>query len=301
MDDRIDLNAVAVFVRIVKSGSLSAAARFLKMPKTTVSKRLALLEQSLGVALITRTTRKLHVTDAGRAYFEHCQLAMRGLEQARVEVSSSRDHPSGKLKIAAPVDIAHCVLPKVIDAFVARHPGVTVDLRVSNTVVDFLDEGIDFAVRAGPMRDSSFVGRPFIELTTNVYASPDYLRRNKGALRPQDLSSTDFIAFGEVRHVELVRGRSTMKVDVHPKVVVDDLETVKRLIAIGTGVGWLPDFLAHADAARLVPAVPTWRAKPVGQVHFLSANPKHPSASVRAFVALAIEMLPSIVRGEGYR
>ena len=301
MDNQIDLNAVAVFVRIVEAGSLSAAARFLKMPKTTVSKRLATLEQSLGVALITRTTRKLHVTDAGRSYFERCKDAMRSLEQARVELSSSREHPSGKLKIAAPVDIAHCVLPKVIDAFVARHPGVTVDLRVSNRVVDFLDEGIDLAVRAGPMRDSSLVGRRFIELSSNVYATPDYLRRHKGPLRPQDLSSADFIAFSEMTSFDLVSGRSSVKINVHPKVTVDDLQTVKNLIALGTGVGWLPDFLAQADDARLVPAVPEWRARSGGQVHFLFANPKHPSASVRAFVTLAIEMLPSILRGATHR
>jgi DNA-binding transcriptional LysR family regulator len=298
MDNRIDLNAVAVFVRIVEAGSLSAAARFLEMPKTTVSKRLATLEQSLGVALITRTTRKLHVTDAGMSYFERCQSAMRGLEQARVELSSSSEHPSGKFKIAAPVDIAHCVLPRVIDAFVARHPGVTVDLRVSNNVVDFLDEGIDLAVRAGPVRDSSLVGRRFIELTANVYASPDYLRRRKGALRPQDLSSADFIAYSTMRRLELLRGRSSVKIDVNPTVVVDDLQTVKELVALGTGVGWLPDFLAQTDGAGMVPAVPGWHARPVGEVHFLFANPKHPSPSVRVFVALAIEMLPSILRSQ---
>lgn len=296
MDNQVDLNAVAVFVRIVEEGSLSAAARFLKMPKTTVSKRLAMLEQSLGVALITRTTRKLRITEAGKAYFERCRDAMRRLEQARVEASSSREHPAGQLRIAAPVDIAHCVLPKVIDAFVARYRGVTVDLRVSNEVVDFLDEGIDLAVRAGPMRDSTLVGRRFIELTANVYASPDYLRRYRAALRPQDLSSADFIAYAAMRRLELVRGRSSVKVDVNPTVVVDDLQTVKELVALGTGVGWLPDFLAQTDGAGMVPAVPGWQARPVGEVHFLFANPKHPSPSVRAFVALAIEMLPSIFR-----
>ena len=130
MDNDIDLNAVAVFVRIVQAGSLSAAGRSLKMPKTTVSKRLAALEEALGVALITRTTRKLHVTEAGKAYFAHCQDSVRRLEQARVEVASAREHPSGTLKITAPVDIAHTVLPKVIGAFVARYPSVKVELVI---------------------------------------------------------------------------------------------------------------------------------------------------------------------------
>lgn len=297
MDNRIDLNAVAIFVRIVETGSLSAAARTLHIPKTTVSKRLAVLEAALGVALITRTTRKLRLTEAGKAYFEHSQAAVRRLEQARVEMSSARERPSGLLKITAPVDISHTVLAKVTDAFVLRYPGITVELLVSNRVIDFLGEGIDLAVRAGAMRDSGLVGRRFMELTSNLYASPEYLRRHKVPLQPQDLSSADFIAFTGMRRLCLVRGRSSMKVNVKPRVIVDDLETVKELVTLGTGIGWLPDFLAQTGSGKLLPAVPEWHTNSAGDVHFLYANPKHPSTNVKAFVALAIEMLPSILRG----
>ena|SRR5271165_5292677 len=295
MDDRIDLNAVAIFVRIVETGSLSAAARMLKIPKTTVSKRLADLENALGVALITRTTRKLHITEAGKAYFGHSQAAVRRLEQARVEIGSAREHPSGLLKVTAPVDIAHTVIAKVTDAFVVRYPGVKVELLVSNRVVDFLGEGIDLAVRAGTMRNSSLVGRRFIELTSNVYASPEHLRRYKAPLQPQDLPSVDFIAFTGMQRFDMIKGRISVKVNVKPRVIVDDLETVKELVTLGTGVGWLPDFLAQTDTGRLLLAVPEWHARTAGQVHFLYANPKHPSVNVKAFVALALELLPTIM------
>jgi DNA-binding transcriptional LysR family regulator len=297
MDNQIDLNAVSIFVRIVETGSLTAAARTLQIPKTTVSKRLAALERALGVALITRTTRRLNVTEAGKSYFEHSQAAVRRLEQGRVEMASAREHPSGHFRITAPVDIAHAVLPPVIDAFVKRYPEVRIDLLVSNRVVDVLGEEIDLAIRAGAMRDSSFVGRRFIELSSNLYASPEYLRRHKAPLRPADLSSADFIAFSEMQRFFLVKGNTSVKVSEKPKVLVDDLETVKALVTLGTGIGWLPDFLAHSDASRLVPAVPGWKAKSAGQVHFLYANPKHPSVNVKAFVALALELLPSVMRG----
>lgn len=298
MDNDVDLNAMAVFVRIVETGSFSAAAQSMKMPKTTVSKRLATLEEALGVALITRTTRKLHVTEAGRVYFGHCQESIRRLEQARLEVTSVRGHPSGLLKITAPVDIAHTLLPKVIHAFVARYPSVKVELLVSNQIVDFLAEGIDLAVRAGAMRDSSFVGRRLIELTANVYASPEYLRRRKAPLQPKDLSSIDFIGYrGTQRSFYMVKGHSSAKIHVNPKVIVDDLETIKELVALGTGVSWLPDFLAQTAAGKIVPAVPGWRAKSVGQVHFLYANPKHPSTNVKAFIAVTMELLPSLLQG----
>jgi len=297
MDNRIDLNAVAIFVRIVETGSLSAAARMLNMPKTTVSKRLADLEESLGLALITRTTRKMRPTEAGKTYFEHSQAAIRRLEQARLEMSSARDRPSGRLRITAPVDISHTVMAKVTTAFVRRYPGVTVELLVSNRVVDILAEGVDLAVRAGAMRDSGLVGRRFMELTSNLYASPEYLRRHKAPLQPQDLPPADFIEFSGMQSLNLVKGRSTVKINVKPRIIVDDLETVRELLILGTGIGWLPDFLAQADAGKLLPAVPEWRAKSAGDVHFLYANPKHPAVNVKAFVTLAIEMLPSILHG----
>jgi DNA-binding transcriptional LysR family regulator len=100
-----------------------------------------------------------------------------------------------------------------------------------------------------------------------------------------------------MRHFYLVKGRSSVKIDVEPRVIVDDLDTVKELVALGTGVGWLPDYLAQTEAGRLLPAVPTWSARSVGQVHFLYANPKHPSANVKAFVKLAMELLPAILHG----
>lgn len=296
MDNRVDLNAVAIFVRIVETGSLSAAARSLNIPKTTVSKRLADLEASLGVALITRTTRKMRPTETGKAYFEHSVAAIRRLDQAHAEMSSARDRPSGLLRITAPVDLSHTVIAKVTDAFVLRYPGVTVQLLVSNRLVDLLGEGVDLAVRAGPLRDSSLVGRRFLELTSNLYASPEYLRRHKTPLQPQDLSSADFVGFTGLPHLYLVKGRSSVKVDAKPRVIVDDLETVRELLILGTGIGWLPDFLAQTDAGKLLPAVPEWRAKSAGDVHFLYANPKHPAVNVKAFITLAMEMLPSILR-----
>jgi DNA-binding transcriptional LysR family regulator len=174
---------------------------------------------------------------------------------------------------------------------------VQVQLVVANRVVDLIGEGIDLAVRAGEMRDSSLVGRRFMELTTNVYASPEYLRRRKEPLQPQDLSAVDFIAVPQMRHFHLVKGRSSVKITIKPRVIVDDLETVRELVTLGTGIGWMPDFLAQTDVGKLLPAVPGWHVNSAGNVHFLYANSKHPSVNVKAFVALAIELLPSILRG----
>lgn len=291
----MDLNAVAIFVRIVETGSLTAAARTLQIPKTTVSKRLAQLEKSLGVALITRTTRKLHVTEAGKGYFQHSQAAVRRLELGRAELSSAREHPCGTFRITAPVDVAHALLPGMVDVYTRRYPQVRVELLVTNRIVDLIDEKVDLAIRAGAMRDSSLGGRRFVGLTSNVYASPEYLRRYKSPLHPKDLASADFIAFTGMRRIHLVKGTASVVVGAKPKILADDLTTVRELVAQGSGIGWLPDMLAQADSGRLLPAIAGWRAHVAGQLHFLFANPKHPSVNVQAFVAVATELLPSML------
>jgi DNA-binding transcriptional LysR family regulator len=299
MDNRLDLNAVATFVRIVEAGSLSAAARALGMPKTTVSKRLAMLEASLGVTLITRTTRKLRCTEAGKAYYERSQVAIRQLEEARAATTSQREHPSGRFRITAPVDISHGILPRIVASFLLRYPSVKVELIVTNRLIDLLGEEVDLAIRAGRMRDSGLVGRRFIGLSSNIYGSAEYLLRFKAPLSPADLDGVDFIGFAGMKRIDLVNGRSTFRISAKPRVQVDDLETLKALISQSVGIGWLPDFLAQTSELKLLPALPNWRAKSAGQVHFLYPNSKHPSASVVAFVNLAISMLPTILPGSG--
>lgn len=286
----MDLNSIAVFVKIVEAGSLSAAASLLKMPKTTVSKRLADLEEALGIALIQRTTRRLHLTEAGSRYLAHCQAAMQELEAGRAELTSASARPRGLLRITAPVDIGHTFLPHIVRAYLKKFPDVRVELLISNRVVDLVGEGIDLAIRAGSLKDSSLVARRYMELNANLWASPRYLRQFKNLSSPADLAQLEFIVFGDTKAIELMNGRSTVKVPVTGRIKSDDLETIKSLVALGTGVGWLPDFLAqhHDKPGTLVPVLPGWRARPAGQAYFLYPKQKHASPNIRSFIETAL-------------
>ncbi|MDO9405221.1 MAG: LysR family transcriptional regulator [Polaromonas sp.] len=288
----MDLNAVAVFVKVVEAGSFSGAARLLKMPKTTVSARFAQLEASLGVTLIQRTTRKLFVTEAGRQYFDRCASAMRLLEEGEAELSLASSRPQGLLRITAPVDVGHTLLPPIVDAYLRRHPEASVELLISNRMADLVGEGIDLAVRAGVLKDSSLVGRRFIDLTANVWTAPAYLASVKTPQHPRDLAALDFIAQGDTRSVELFRGKQSVEVKVKGRARADDFQTIKALLLLGGGIGWLPDFLAHdaAEAGALVPVLPGWQARAAGQIQFVYAGHKYPSPKVRAFIDLALEM-----------
>ncbi len=287
----MDLNSIAVFVKIVEAGSFSGAARLLEMPTTTVSARFAALEKYLGVSLIQRTTRKLFVTEAGRQYFERCASALRELDAGENEASASRKNPQGLLRITAPSDIGHILLPNIVDIYLRKYPEVRVQLVITNRNVDLIGEGIDLAIRAGAKKDSTLIARHFIELSANIWASPDYLRRVGPLRRPEDLSACEFVAFGAIKSVLLTKGNKTVQVPVAGRIRADDFETIKSLLLLGAGIGWLPDFLAAdaLNAGRLTPALAGWRTVTAGQAHFVYPSQKYATPKVRAFIETALQ------------
>ncbi len=293
MHNPLDLNGVALFVKIAETGSFSGAARLLGLPKTTVSSRFAALEASLQTSLIQRTTRKLHLTAAGERFLARCAVAMRALDDGTAELNASKEVLQGVLRVTAPTDMAHTLLPAIVQAFVVQHPGVTVELLVSNAVADLVAEGIDLAVRTGSLKDSSLVSRRFFELRANLWATPGYLQQMGSPAEPADLAACEFVLFGETKTVELQRIGKAGKAIAIPasgRVRVNDLETVKSMLLLGRAIGWLPDFVA-ADAARrglLVPVLSGWRARSAGPVHFVYPGHKYTSPTVRAFIKMAL-------------
>jgi len=289
----MDLGAIAVFVKVVESGSLSNAARLLNMPKTTVSARLAALEKRLGVSLIQRTTRKLNVTEAGEKYFHHCANAVREVELGEAALRSSQDRLSGVLKVTAPVDIGHGVLPAITRAYLAKYPDVSVELLISNQVTDLVERGVDLAIRAGTLQDSSMIAKRFMDLRANLWASPAYMQRAGKFAHPDDLARASFIGRKGVDAVRLTNGKSEVAVPVVGRVVADDLETIRALTILGEGISWLPDFLS-ADAAQagtLVPVLAQWKSKGEGAFYFVYASRKYTSPKVQAFIQTALEFV----------
>ena len=289
----MDLNTIEVFVKVVQSGSFSAAARLLNMPKSTVSKRVATLEADLKTSLIQRTTRQLNVTEAGRKYFERCVKALQELEHGEAEISAATAHPQGRLKITAAVDIGHTLLPRMVHAYLQAWPEMEVELSISNRRVDLVAEGFDLALRVGPMLDSSLQGRSLMPLRVSLWAAPHYLAQLPGIRTPADLARVRMIQFADRQILDMSRAAETARVPVSGRLRVDDLETIKALVLLGEGIGWLPDFLAAADAATgaLVPALPGWQASVESDVHFLYPGGKFALPKVRAFVDCATALI----------
>jgi DNA-binding transcriptional LysR family regulator len=291
-----DLDAISVFVKVVESGSFSAAARRLGSPKATVSAKVARLEKRLGVSLIQRTTRKLRVTEAGAQYFRQCAGAIQAVELAEAALQSTSGKPSGLLKVTAPVDFGHTLLPRIVHAYATRYPDVTLELLVTNRVVDLVGEGIDLAIRPSQaLKDSSLIARRFFEMGSNLWASPQYLQRLGTLAHPRELQRAACLGFLPRASLVLTNGKSDVEVSMTGRIRTDDFETIRSLLLLGEGIAWLPDFLAEDDAqaGALVPVLPQWRPKERGAFYFVYAGRKYGLPKVQAFIQTALEVVPA--------
>ncbi len=291
----MDLDAIAVFVRVVESGSFSAAARRLGAPKATVSAKVARLEKGLGVSLIQRTTRKMRVTEAGEEYFRHCANAVREVELAEAALQSASGKPSGVLKVTAPVDLGHTLLPRIVHAYAARYPEVSLELLVTNRVIDLVGEGVDLAIRPSrALQDSSLIAQRYFDMGSNLWTSPQYLQRLGTPTHPRDLRRAEFLGFLARSSLVLTNGRSDVELPISGRIRSDDFETTRALLLSGRGIAWLPDFLAEeaVQAGTLVPALPQWRPKEQAAFHFVYVGRKYGLPKVQAFIQTALELTP---------
>lgn len=264
------LDRMSTFVRIVDARSLSAAARARGQSLSAVSRQLDALEAELGVQLIARTTRRLHVTEAGRRFYEHCARVLRDVEDARADMAGPAE-VRGSLTVSAPITMGmHHVVPR-LSAVVERHPGLALELRLEDRVVDLIADGVDIAVRAGvaPPDSATVCSHPLLTFERVLVASPAYLRR-RGALRhPADLARHDALvqrgSTGAAPSWQLVSGEERYEVTVRGALSCQAPLVLRQWAAEGAGVAFLPSWLVEDDiaAGRLRRALPDWSSSPI--------------------------------------
>jgi DNA-binding transcriptional LysR family regulator len=232
------LAEMSVFSRVVASGSLSAAARELGLSPAVVSRRLAALEARLGVRLINRTTRSLHLTDEGASYYDTCARLLSEIEEADAAVGAGRVEPRGVLKVALPASFGHLHVAPLVPRFAARYPNVHLALSLSDRTVNVVEEGFDLAIRIADLADSSLAARKLAPNRRVVCASPEYLRRHTAPRAPQDLAghncltTNDFTMTWEYQSDEGERG--TVRVSGH--YACDNWEVLREWAIAGLGV-----------------------------------------------------------------
>jgi DNA-binding transcriptional LysR family regulator len=292
----MDLNEIAVFTRVVQAGSFTAAARALAMPKSTVSRKVADLEERLDARLLQRTTRKLSLTDAGRAYYEHGLRIVTELEAAERAVTSLQDQPRGLLRITAPLNGAW--LGEIVADYMRHNPDVQIELLCTARNVDLVEERFDLGIRAGALPDSSLVARSLGNATWVLAATPAYLKRKRRPRTPEDLKDHDFLAFGSgsmAFNLALANEDHTVELSLLARLLVSDFDILHAAARAGLGIGLLPASHSTKDlrAGRLERVLHGWNA-PATPVHAVYPTARHLSAKVKSFVEyLQQRMTPS--------
>jgi DNA-binding transcriptional LysR family regulator len=308
MHPSIEPNDLLLFARVVDEGSFSRAGIRLKLPKSTVSRRLAALEGQLGERLLLRTTRKLTVTDFGHSVLEHARQVATEVEAASSLAQHRQAEPRGRLRLSMPNDFANLVLGQLMADFVARHPAVSLDVDVSPRRVDLIGENFDLAIRMGDLGDdSSLTARRLAHFSMGLYASPAYLARRGMPTGPDQLMAHDALQLitqqREARPWVLSRGDVEWQGTPPGRAIANSPELLIRLARSGAGIAVVSDHFAepYVLGGELVPVLPDWSLPPVPAWLVFPGRRLMP-ARTRAFLdALDAEFSPKRCEVEQHR
>ena len=258
----LDLNLLPMFVAVAETSSFSTAAIKLAIPKSSISRGIASLEDELGVRLFHRTTRHVALSTAGTALFERSARLLAQLQTAVSDLPELQSAPSGKLRITAPVDFGSTLLAEIVTRFTALYPSVEVDIRLDNSIVELAAAGVDIAFRIAtrPMKDSALIAQKAGTVGVQIYAAPSYLARRGTPHTPKELAAHDWVMLRGANELRLVGPDKPVTVEPKGRLVCDDMFFMREALRAGAGVGILPTFLAAADlaAGALVCALPKW-------------------------------------------
>lgn len=283
----LDLSDLNVFARIADLGTLSAAARSLSSPKSSISRSLCRLEEAAGTPLVERSTRHLRLTDAGRLMLRHARRILDDVGDAENALSGLVGVPQGTLRVSVPFTFAAGPLAPMLPVFLTRYPDVRVVLTVDNRMIDLQTEEIDVAIRIGPLPDSDLIARRIATYPLWVCASPVYLAQHGTPRAPHELSMHQLICHADRRlswRFTTPAG-AAVEVDVVPGCVVPEPAVVKTVLIGGAGIGQLPDFEAIEALAqgRLVRLLPDHGVDTV-DAHALYTSHRSMSAKLRVFI-----------------
>jgi DNA-binding transcriptional LysR family regulator len=278
-----------VFRQVVEVGSFVGAAERMEMSAAMASKHVMHLEQQLGARLLNRTTRRVAPTEAGREYYERLSQVLTELEEAEQVVGAASVVPQGRLRVSSlsAFGLSH-VMAAVAD-YAAQYPQVTVDITLSDRVVELIDEGFDVAIRASPsgLKSSSLIARQIAMAHLLLCASPEYLRRRGTPKTAADLARHNFLQYTGVSALDILQATGeAARVRLSGNLIVNHLEAQRVMVLQGAGIALLGTEVIGADLTegRLVPVLVDEVPPRELPIHVVYASRRHLSAKVRSFV-----------------
>ena len=299
-----DLEAWAIFASVVEHRSFSGAADAIGVSKGTISKAVARLEAQLGQALFHRTSRRLTLTESGKALAEHAARIMAEASAAEEAAHSTATAPEGLIRITAPMTLGLLGVTPLLAEFLAAHPGIEVDLHLSDARLDIVAEGYDIALRIADLPDSSLRSRRLGPIYAHVVAAPAYLARRGTPTHPAQLGEHACLGYTNVRGPWRFLGPGGAEVAVRPTGPLRSNSGDALLPALrgGLGIAVLPDFIVGPDLARgtLVPILTGWSAPPIA-LHLMTPPSTLRPARVEALIAFLADRLRPVcaMHGQG--
>ncbi|MDS1139482.1 LysR family transcriptional regulator [Pusillimonas sp. SM2304] len=294
----MDFNEAAVFVKVVEAGSFSAAARQLGLPTSTVSTRVARLEKRLGITLLQRTTRRLHLTDTGQLYYQHASIGLGYLSEAETAVTALVAEPKGLLRVTAPADIGDQILANILSRSRRNFPQVNVDMVLRNRYVDLVAEGVDVAIRTGKLKDSTLVAKKIGIARWVPFASESYLKSAPSLNSPQALRHHNCLQFTPLGKETWTfnDGNATVTVPMSGKVMANDVGVIRAMALGGEGVALLPSYLCRSECeeGRLLRVLPKWHAN-VHEINIVYPRQRFMPLKLRMFVDIASQELRKLL------
>ena len=283
----MELNDLRAFARIADLLSVSAAARLLGVPKSTVSRSLARLERDIDTALVDRSTRHLRLTDAGILLRPHALRILADIDEAETALDGLAGVPRGTLRVSLPFTVAVALVSPMLPSFLAAYPEVRVVLAVENRFIDMPVEPVDLVIRVGPLPDSDLVARRLLTSEAWTCASPAYLAKRGTPATVADLAGHTLIAYSEHQTSwgERTTSDGASPATLPSAAVVSDSVALLPVILGGAGIARLPDFLAaaHVDDGSLVHLWPEHRGDLI-DLHAIYPSHRSLSAKVRVFI-----------------
>lgn len=294
MDNRF--GDIETFLAVANGGSLASAARALRLTPSAVSRSVARLEQRLGVTLMRRTTRSLALTSDGEAYRDRMSILLADIQSVEAGLGQEQKGPRGLLRINASPSIGTMGLLPILPLFTARYPDVTVDLALSDTIVDLVEERADIAIRIGPLRDTTLRAKKLGHSRMLLVASRDYLARRGTPQTPDDLDAHDCLRFSFRRSVDswpFHMGGKVVQRPVHGSFFGNSGEVVRQMAVAGGGIARHGRFHVARDLAegRLVEVLPDYNPGDGEDIHALYAPEDRAAARIRAFLDFLDEEL----------
>ncbi len=283
---------MAIFAKVVESGSFTRASEMLALPKSTVSTQISKLESRLGVQLLQRSTRSLHLTQAGSSYYEHCARMVEVADQAITEISEMQARPTGTLRITAPANYGAVILSPLAVDFLERYPDLHIDFLLLDRVVNLIEEGIDLAFRLGPLRDSNLIARRLKPIRHYLCATPDYVERFSEPACPRELGNHHCLIHG-MRDTWVFEGTDGRKtINLSGRLSINNQQGLKCAALAGLGIVRLPEYMCIEElhSGQFVPILSNW-PEPPAENHVVYPNTRHLPLKVRCFLDHVIDKL----------